>query len=124
MKKEYNVPIPKGYYMSWFITTQAAFKVTVELKDDSGKLYFSEHKECTNIDPPLAIGYGTIAGNNLKISVDIPRSKQILGTPHSNDIMTDDGNIVGKEFNLCIEDSDDKDYNDVAISITAWKSKG
>lgn len=123
MKREFNVHIPKGYFMSWFVTTQAANKITVTLKDDS-KEYFSASKQSTNIDPPLACNYSTIYGNNLKITVDIPKSSQILGGPHSNDITTDDGTIVGKEFNLCLEDSGDKDYNDVAISIIAWKSKG
>ena len=123
MKREFNVPIPKGYFMSWFVTTQAANKIMVTLKDDS-KEYFSASKQSTNIDPPLACSYSTICGNNLKITVDIPKSSQILGGPHSNDITTDDGTVVGKEFNLCLEDSCDKDYNDVAISIIAWKSKG
>lgn len=123
MKRECNIPIPKGYFMSWFVTTQAAFKVTVTLKDNK-KTYFSASKQNTHIDPPLAYGYDTIHGDNLKITIDIPQSSQILGQPHSNDITTDDGTVVGKEFNLCLEDSNDKDYNDVAINVVAWKSKG
>lgn len=123
MKREFYVPIPKGYFMSWFVTTQAAFKITVTLKDNS-KTYFSASKQSTNIAPPLSCSYDTICGDDLKITVDIPQSRQIFGGPHSNDITTDDGTVVGKEFNLCLEDSDDKDYNDVAISIIAWKSKG
>ena len=123
MKREFNVPIPKGYFMSWFVTTQAAFNITVTLKDNS-TTYFSESKQSMDIDPPLACGYSTVHGDDLKITVDIPQSSQILGGPHSNDITTDDGTVVGKEFNLCLEDSGDKDYNDVAISIIAWKTKG
>jgi hypothetical protein len=123
MKREFNVAIPKGYFMSWFVTTQAAFRITVTLKDDK-KTYFSNTKQSTDIDPPLAYGYDYISGENLKIIVDIPQSKQILGSPHSNDITTDNGIVVGKEFNLCLEDSTDNDYNDVAISIVAWKNKG
>jgi len=123
MQREFNVPIPKGYFMSWFVTTQAGYKITVTLKDNS-TTYFTASKQGTNIDPPLACSYSTICGDNLKIMVDIPQSSQILGGPHSNDITTDDGTVVGKEFNLCLEDSHDMDYNDVAISIIAWKSKG
>ena len=123
MKKEFNVPIPKGYFMSWFVTTQSSAEITVTLKDDS-KTYFAASKQSIDIDPPLAISYSTIYGNNLKLIVDIPKSSQILGSPHSNDITTDNGTVVGKEFNLCLEDFTDKDYNDVAISIIAWKSKG
>ena len=85
MQREFNVPIPKGYFMSWFVTTQAAFKITVTLKDSS-KEYFSESKQSTNIDPPLACSYSTVFGDNLKITVNIPQSSQILGGSHSNDI--------------------------------------
>lgn len=93
------------------------------LKDSKTK-YFSESKQSVNIDPPLACKYSLVQGDNLKITVDIPQSDNILGAPHSNDITTEDGTVVGKEFNLCLEDSSDKDYNDVAISIIAWKCKG
>lgn len=99
MQREFNVPIPKGYFMSWFVTTQSSAKITVTLKDDS-KTYFTESKQSADIDPPLAIGYSTICGDNLKLIVDIPQSSQIIGGPHSNDITTDNGTVVGKEFNL------------------------
>lgn len=123
MKKEFKVTIPQGYFMSWFITTQAANKITVTLSDDK-QTYMSKSKQSTNINPPLDCSYSMVSGNNLKISVDIPAASNILGAPHSNDITTDDGTVVGKEFTLCLEDSQDKDYNDVAISIIGWKSKG
>lgn len=122
MKKEYKVLIPKGYFMSWFITTQAANKVTVTLSDDK-KTYMSKSRQRTQIAPPLDCYYSMVEGDNLKITVDIPSAKNILGAPHSNDITTDDGTVVGKEFTLCLEDDVDKDYNDVAISIIGWKNK-
>lgn len=42
----------------------------------------------------------TIYGDSLKIVIEIPLSSAILGGPHSNDITTDDGTVVEKEFNL------------------------
>lgn len=123
MKKEFNVNIPRGYFMSWFITTQAASKVTVTLLDN-GRRYVSASKQSTNIDPPLACGYATVENDGLKVVVEVNNNYNLLGDPHSNDITTDNGSVVGKEFTLCLEDYIDEDYNDVAISIIGWKSKG
>lgn len=122
-KKSWKVNIEQGYFISWFVTTQAANRVTVTLSDED-KIYFSESKQSTSIDPPLALGSAFVGGSELLIIVDVPNSSQLIGTPHSNDILTDEGVVVGKEFNLSLEDQRDKDYNDVAVSIIGWKHKG
>lgn len=120
--KNYKIEIDKGWFMSWFVTTQTSLKIAVTLKDEK-KVYFSETKQNPNINPPLNTGYGFIEGNHLEMMIE-SNGPHLLGTPHSNDILTDEGIIVGKEFNLCIEDCGDNDYNDVSVSIVAWKHKG
>lgn len=115
---------PKGYYMSWFVTTQATFLVKVKLFDDS-KVYFEKEKQSPDINPPLAEGADTIAGNNLKITIEEPESKELKSSIISYNIPTaDTASIVGHGYNIFIEDKDDNDYNDVSISLIAWKTKG
>ena len=123
MKKEFNVNIPKGYFMSWFITTQAANKVTVTILDN-GRQYMSASEQSTGINPPLACGYASVENDGLRVVVEVKKAAQLLGTPHSHDITTDEGSVVGKEFTLCLEDYIDGDYNDVVNSIIGWKNKG
>ncbi|MEA3427854.1 MAG: hypothetical protein U9Q84_01260 [Thermodesulfobacteriota bacterium] len=122
--KTYHIDsFPTGYYMSWFVTTQAAFLVTAKLFDDS-KVYFDKPKESRDISPPLAQGTDTILGKNLKLIIDEPQSSRIDSSINTYNITTNDGTIVGYGYNICIEDQTDKDYNDVSISLVAWKSKG
>jgi hypothetical protein len=124
---EYTVNIPDGYFMSWFVTTQAALNHQVTLIDGSGNVYFKESKQSRDINPPLAIGYDYVKGNNLKVIVECISDPDIKfkGMPHSQDILNDNGDIVGKEFMLNLDDSaGNVDYNDVSISIVAWKSRG
>ena len=123
MERSVKVQFPKNYYMSWFVTTQTAAHVRVKLAD-SKKTYFSKSRQSTKIDPPLAIGADFVSGDNLTVTITIDNAQHILGTPHLNDILTDEGISVGKEFTMCIEDWTDKDYNDVAISIIGWKGVG
>jgi hypothetical protein len=118
-----KVDVPQGWFISWFVTTQAGNKVTVKLAD-SAKTYFEASKQNTNIDPPLSVGYGFAKGTGLTLTIDVPASSGLKGEPHVSDVLTTNGDVVGKEFVLCLEDWTDNDYNDIAVNINAWKSKG
>lgn len=123
-QKTFNIDcFPQGYYMSWFVTTQAAFAITVTLSDSSGT-YFSQTKQSIDISPPLALGASTINGNSLQLIVSIPESTSILNSINSSNITRADGSTVGYGFNISIEDGTDMDFNDVNISLVAWVTKG
>lgn len=123
-QKIFNIDaFPQGYYMSWFVTTQAAYKIQATLQDDR-KTYFSGSKTSTKIEPPLAQGAGFLEGSQLRLTVDIPQSRRIDSSINTYVITSDTGNIVGFGYNISIEDQDDRDYNDVCISLVAWKNKG
>ena len=112
----------KGEYLSWFVTTQAAYKVTIALKDDSNT-YFENSKATMDIAPPLAVGNGVYTGNNLRLEISIPESDDIKTLPTMSAIITDTGKICGHNFICCGEDWNDADYNDFYINIVGWKSK-
>lgn len=112
----------KGEYLAWFVTTQAAYDVTITLKDDS-KIYFEDNKATMNIAPPLAIGNEQYTGDNLRLEISIPESDDIKTLPTMTAIITNTGKIVGHNFICCGEDWNDADYNDFYINIVGWKSK-
>lgn len=112
----------KGEYLSWFVTTQAAYEVTITLKDDS-KTYFTGKKKSMDIAPPLAMGNEQYTGNNLRLEISIPESDDIKTLPTMTAIITNTGKIVGHNFICCGEDWNDADYNDFYINIVGWKSK-
>lgn len=114
---------PSGSFMSWFVTTQAAFTVHAKLYD-SKTTYFEGSRTSTNISPPLNQGFSDILGSNVKISIDVPQSNDLKSSINTYNITNDSGAIVGYGYNICIEDSGDADYNDISISLIAWKSKG
>ena len=116
--------IHQGDFISWFVSTQSAASVTVSLKDETGKKYFEGKKQSTAFEPPLAQGFGLVTGKKLTVTVDIPPSREIKGDAHHYAITNEKGVIVGNEYTICLEDYIDDDYNDAAISITAWKAKG
>lgn len=112
----------KGEYLSWFVTTQASYKVTMTLRDDQ-KIYFEDSKEELNIAPPLAVGNDTYTGTNLRLEISIPESEDIKVIPSMTSIITNTGKVVGHSFTGCGEDWNDADYNDFYINIVGWKSK-
>lgn len=122
--KTFNIDsFPQGYFMSWCVTTQAAFRANAKLFDSS-TIYFNGSKQSTDILPPLAINAATIAGKNVKLTIEVPESSNLDTSINTYSITTNDGSIVGYGYNISIEDSNDKDYNDVCISLVAWKNKG
>lgn len=122
VSKAYDIDMPKGYYLSWICTTQAAFKITVTLADEK-KTYFTGSKSSTSINPPLAIGSETMVGTKLKLTIDIPQSTKIKTETNKNFVEVE-GSEVARCCTLLAEDSNDDDYNDVHLSIIGWKHKG
>ena len=45
---------PKGYFMSWLVTTQAQFEFRVALHD-SATTYFDKTKQSRDIEPPAGL---------------------------------------------------------------------
>ena len=101
-QKTFNIDaFPQGYFMSWFVTTQAAFAVTASLSDSSGT-YFSGTKTSVNIEPPLAQGAANVGGTNLVLNINIPQSADILNSINSYNITYkgEEVKMPPKEFEL------------------------
>jgi len=95
--------------------------------DDNGKEYFSAKKQNylnTSIDPPLALGATFFTGSKLTLTIDVDTKYVLKGKPTLIDITDDNGNIVGKSFDLAVEDYTDNDYNDIYVNIVGWTHKG
>lgn len=122
--KTYAIPnFEKGLFMCWNMYTQAAYQITVTLKDSSGT-YLTQSKQSTSINPALAEGNSYINGDNLMLVVNIPQSSEIKASINSYTITRPDGQAAGYGFNLLVEDSTDEDYNDLYITMAAWMHKG
>ena len=99
----------------------------VELRDEKGNVCFSEQKKNefdTSIDPPLAQGARFIVGSNLSLTVEVKTTSELKGRPVLYDITDDNGNIVGKNFTIALEDYSDNDFNDIYVNIVGWYKKG
>lgn len=126
VKRELKVQnFQKGWYMSYFVTTQTSMKPRIILKDNK-KTYFDVTKKTssTDINPPLAINADFILGDDLTLILEDGGASHLLGTPQISSFSTEDGRIVGNSWILNIEDWIDMDYNDIYVALTCWKSRG
>lgn len=119
----FNVPFNKGQIMFWSWTTQAANQVSVTLSD-SATTYINGSRQSTNPLPPPTPGAATVAGSNLKLTINVPNSNQLIPSIASGNITDSSGNVVGEYFNLAIEDGSDGDFNDIWVSLVAWNTGG
>lgn len=118
--KTFNLDrIRKGQYVSWFVTTQAANKITVKMYDDR-KVYFEASKTSISIEPPLAQGASIVEGDGLKLQISSSGNYELQAWHNMSDISSASGDCVGEVFTLAGEDYTDSDYNDVYVSLSAW----
>lgn len=114
--------VPQGYFMCWNFTTQAANRVNIELYDDKGNIYLKETRQSTNPEPMIS-GSGYLKGKKLTLRLDVPASPRIEIRKNTWDI-TDGSTILARSIVLLAEDAYDYDFNDIQLSVTAFRSRG
>jgi hypothetical protein len=116
---------PKGYYLAWEVLTQCMYTVNVSLTVGS-TTYFSASK--TNASTSLqriAFDCRNHDCNGTPVlTVTVNESKELKPSISSGAINTQRAVKVGYVYDICIEDSEDSDYNDVYVNIVGWLKKG
>lgn len=115
--------IPQGWYLSWFMATQAAFDICVTLEDDAQTYVNNQCRQSTTFGV-LGQGFSQVAGSNMSLTVDIASSDDILVVNHPVVVPNVKGVAIAQGYVLAFEDSDDQDFNDLYCTLMAWKSAG
>lgn len=116
----------RGMYMCWNIVTQCWNDVHVVIKDDKTTYVdvtkpFMHSGDVYKLSQDGAI----IQGDNLIIEISSSKSKIYSHSSNSGMIYDNQGNMIGCETNICLEDNDgSEDFNDVYINFVAWNTKG
>lgn len=117
--------IKKGMHICWNVSAQAGFDSTTIIGDDK-MTYAKLTKEQTFPDSYQFLGQGqsTVEGNNFKIVVNSSAATNLKQVTQRYEIKTEQKRLVGYSYNICIEDFNDDDFNDVCINIVAWLDRG
>lgn len=116
---------PKGYFLSWTVSTQCWNSVTVSLKVGNVE-YFCKSKNSHSTDlQVVAQGNRTHDQNSTPIlTVTVNEATTLKQSITSGAINDQRARKVGYVYDFCIEDSTDNDYNDVYVNIVGWMKKG
>jgi hypothetical protein len=120
--RDFSIDIPKGYYMCLSFTTQAANRVFIKMYDEK-KTYLDEERQSIEAEPIITKS-GIVEGDKLKLYLNIPASSKVEVRKVQKDITGEDGELIARVIVILVEDYIDYDFNDVILSITAWKNKG
>ena len=117
--------IKGGQFMCWTICAQAAYTYTITLKNTQGHVYATYRKSSGSQSLTL-VGHGSadVITDTVLIQVDCDQAETLDQSINSFNITDAQGKSVGCGYNICVEDSNDADYNDIYINIVAWKHKG
>lgn len=120
--KSIPLEIPKDYFVIVSMTTQAAFQITASI-NDADNTYFNESRQSTDALPIISKSFYTKSDNE-KLTIDVPESFRLDVRMNVMDIKSDSGELISKTISLVAEDSYDYDYNDLFLTISAWRTEG
>lgn len=128
MPRSIEIPIksfPKGWFVTWSVTSQCGFSGNIQIKSGETLLQkFEKTNRNSNIQF-LGQGNATIPSQDMSIVVTVNEGTgPIYERHHPNMVLNNKGDIVGTTITICIEDSDDQDFNDYCISLAGWAKKG
>lgn len=96
---------------------------TIELKDIKETCYFKYKKNNQQASYQfLGQGHADVEADELLI-IDCPASKEIKRSITNNDIVDNNGKVIGYVYSICVEDQTDNDYNDIFFSMAGWDKK-
>lgn len=114
--------IPKGSWMVWFITSQAGYTQNFRLYDEAREYQTGSRTSMDMLNPTPYMGYQQVAGNNLRLDVDVPSSTELKVSSSETPLIAKDfGYITGYSAVYTFEDSIDDDFNDLVVSIVTFK---
>lgn len=117
-----NLEIPAGWFVVVSFTTQAGFRWSVKIADGNN-IYFDKMRQSENPNPPEWSSFKTISAGAV-IAFDVPETAFIDLRFSKQEVTDNNGNVVGKTYTFIGEDGCDTDYNDVFVTVAAWKSAG
>ena len=115
----------KGNLIAWNISTQCWYGVKVRIYAGS-KVYFEKSKPYQTSGAMNVIGlYHAVLETDdvLKVRIEVPESSGLESNVVSGAISDKKARRVGYIYDICLEDSGDRDYNDVYINIVGWKNQ-
>lgn len=128
MSRTIEIPIksfPKGWFVTWSVTSQCGFTGSIEIK--SGGEILDIYKKNTHSSDLNVLGFGSrnIPSENMTIVVTVNEGSGPIYEQHqANLVLNQKGETVGITTAICVEDSDDFDFNDYCISLAGWAKKG
>lgn len=120
--KSIPLEIPSNYFVVVSMTTQAAFKINAAIADDNNT-YFNESRQSTEAIPVISKSF-YINGENIVLTIDVPQSFRLDVRMNVMDIKNESGVLISRTISIVAEDSYDYDYNDLLLTISAWRSEG
>ena len=128
MSRSIEIPIksfPKNWFVTWNVTSQCGFNGNVQIKSGGNVLQTIEKTDHSSNLQLLGSGSVTTPSEDMAIVVTVYEGSGPIYERHqANMVLNNKGETVGITMAICIEDSDDQDFNDYCISLAGWAKKG
>lgn len=117
--------IPKGYSVVCVMQTQAAYAYKVRLIDGKeSDLITPMQRQSMQPLPPVCAEIRSFEGGECHLSIDVPQSQNIDPRIVHSDFTSVNGSLQVRAYTIVAEDAGDSDYNDLFLTITAYRTRG
>lgn len=113
--------IPAGYFGLVTMTTQAGFEIEVSIVDaKTGNSLFHEVRKSTNPNPVITAQF-LPANDNPELIIRVEESAHLDVRYDEMNVTDEKGLLLSQNYVFVAEDATDKDYNDLYLSVAAWR---
>lgn len=128
MSRSIEVPIksfPAGWFVTWEVSSQCYNNGYIQIKSGGNVLdTIRKTDHSTNLQF-LGNGKVFLPSQDMVVVISIDEGAEAIYERHqASMILNNKGETVGVTIGICVEDSNDEDYNDFFISLAGWKKQG
>ena len=128
MSRSIEIPLksfPKGWFVAWNVSSQCYYNGNVQIKSDGNVLQTIEKVDHSASYQFIGNGSALIPSEDMSIVITFNEGTEpILEHHQASMFLNDRGEAVGIMVGICVEDSNDQDFNDFFISLTGWAKEG
>ncbi len=107
------------------VLSQCGNTATITLKAGNQTIFETSKKTGEWHLQVLNQGHADLTATEIpKLTITVNEATQIKPWIHSGAITDQIGKKLGYTYNVCLEDSNDDDYNDIYVNVAGWARKG
>ncbi|MDI6553507.1 hypothetical protein [Leuconostoc falkenbergense] len=121
--KSQELEVPAGYFFLVSMTTQAGYAIEVTIAEQNEAIIFDARRQSNNPLPVISNTFVTTMDNPI-LTIRCDESADLDVRFDRLQLTDDNDNLISGTYTFVAEDCTDRDYNDLFLTVSAWRYQG